>query len=220
MNKDELIDQLATMQEVFPRLNTNPGVVPFWYNLARQYSIGQWERAFERYVSTSDSAPGIASMKAQLDTLYGAAKGSNSRDKYKAKPYTRIDFLMDVLSPATVSEEIRKCHPSLQGEVSWSSLVGAKDWVGHYKERESHLMGLALERFREDGPPKKRFWKDELLERDWDLIGEPKFDKRGRCVNQIDRSGEFYREWRERQHTPDPIKNADSPSHWTDTNNS
>ena len=203
MKRSELIEELRKMRDVFPKLSTKEPVIAFWYELARHYSPAQWRRGFGKYVMTSDRAPGIASMKEQLDHLFGVIKTEHKQDKYYAMPYDKIEFAMDMLGPSDVTKELRSLSKDLKEAKSgteFSKLAQSRAWIADYKLKRENMFQLSLSMWEEGQRPKKRFLRDEIFERDWDLLGERlEFNEKDLCINPIDYSGSFYDELRSRK---------------------
>lgn len=176
MERGEMARCLEEMREIYPRVQVNEKSLEYWQEaVGKRFTRGQFMSAFKRHVSMSDSPPGIATMRQLLDAMFhhkAALTSPWDRD------YLVIDFLMDMLTPAVVTDEIyRLVNDNGPVETVLARLMQKKDWVADYRKLKGKLWELSVKKWKSEGPPEKRFLRDEDCERPWDLIGPPRFVK-------------------------------------------
>jgi hypothetical protein len=162
MNKQELIDFVREMRELYPFLEVNPTSLKYWYDAYHTRSVSDMKGALKRWTTHGKGTPTIEGIKTMLDALGKNAFQGNQRkggsfqlpDGYELAPEPEkdIDYVMRILGVQRVTREICNLVNLPPSGPTVFKLLSRADWIPAYKKLLDDLVAEAVTTETGTGP--------------------------------------------------------------------
>lgn len=142
------------IKEAFPRFSNSNSEVATWHRLVCQYcTLDEFREAFDKARLSSDSMPGMHSMRAHIQAVKSEAYSKGKAlpptvNRAEYKPPTEMEFCLQHLGAAYVNKRLAGIVTTPpKGKNAGSALFALfkdREWIPKYKALMEILVGEAM----------------------------------------------------------------------------